>query len=81
VVVPTVLEGLDHRQVRVGEVHVFPHHGDVHRAVGPLDAAHQRLPLGQVDLAVQPEEPDQVAVEPFPVEDQRDLVDVVRVHR
>ena len=82
VVIATVLEGLDDRQVGVGEVDVLPDEADANGRGGGLDPGDERLPLREVRVVLGPVEAQQVAhvvVEPLLVEHERDLVQVAGV--
>ena len=77
-VVATVLESLDDREIGVGEVHVLADEPDANRRGGRLDAGDEGLPLRQVGLVLGPVEAQQTAhvvVEAFVVQNERDLVE------
>ena len=79
-----VAQRLDHRQIGVGQVDVLADDADADGPDGGVDLADQTLPVGEVDGVgglVELEQPEDVAVEPLLVEDERDLVDVVGVDR
>jgi hypothetical protein len=79
VVEPAVLERLDHRQVRVPQVHVLADDRHAHRVDGRVDPFDERLPLGHVGLGVDPQVLRELRVQALLGEDQRDAVDRVRV--
>ncbi len=75
-------QGLGHGQVGVGQVDVLADEGDldlVLRVVHPLE---ELVPLCPVDVAeTEPEPPDDVGVEPLPVQHLGNVVDARRVDR
>ena len=74
-----VLERLDDRQVGVGQLDVLADDPDPDRLGRGFDLVDDPLPGRQVDIAVDPQQFAHVVVEPLLVEDQRELVDVLRI--
>ena len=71
-----------HRQVRVGQVDVLADEADAHVEVGAAHPVDERLPLREVGLVLlEVQDTAHVAVEALVVEDQRDLVERIRVDR
>ena len=80
--VAAVLQRLDDRQVRVGQVDVLADETDVHLLVGRAHALDERAPLGEVGLVlVEVQHPAHVVVETLVVEHERDLVEDLGVDR
>src|SRR6266508_678872 len=79
VVEPPVAQGLDHRQVGVSEVHVLPYDRDRHRVGRRVDPLDQRIPLGEIRLAVDPEMVGKLAVQPLFAKQRRNPVDRVGI--
>ena len=81
--VAAVAQGLDHRQVGVGQA-VLADEADAHDRGGRLDPVDQRPPVVELGGVLRPgpaEQPAQVVVEALLVEDERDLVEVAGVDR
>ena len=80
VVEPGVLEGLDHRQVGVGQADVLADDPDPGREVRLTDPTHQVVPFLQVRLDLgQAEDAAHDLVEALVVEHQRDVVEAVGI--
>ena len=79
---PARAQRLGDRQVGVGQVDVLADQRDRHGLVGVVDAVEQVAPDRPVDVAErEPEPAHDVGVEPFAVQDTRDVVDRRRVGR
>ena len=74
-----VLQALDDRQVGVGQRDVLADQADLHRDHGGLDLGDDLLPVGEVGLGIDAQDVADEVVEPFVVQDQRQLVDVAGV--
>ena len=79
VVEPGVLEALDHRQIGVGQLDVLADEADSHGRGGRLDLGDELFPVGQVRAAVETQQLTDEVVEALVVQDQRQLVDVLRI--
>ena len=84
VVEAAVAQGLDHRQVGVGQVDVLADDADAHRRsdVAASMRSTRRCPVGEVGLGVgtvEAQDAAHVVVEALVVEHERDLVDVAGV--
>ena len=80
--VAAVLQRLDHREVRVGQVDVLADEPDAHVVRRPRTRLHERAPLGEVGLVlVEVQHPAHVVVEALVVQHERDLVEDLGVDR
>ena len=79
VVEASVLQAFDDRQVGVGKLDVLANQTDPDRLHGGFDLLHELLPVREVDVAFDPQHVAHEVVEALVVQDQRQLVDVVRV--
>jgi hypothetical protein len=71
---------LDNGQVGVGQVDVLADESDVDRARRSVDAAEQVVPVGPIHVAERQAQPAyDVGIEPFAVQDLRNVVDRRRV--
>ncbi len=80
--VAAVLQRLDDREVRVGQVDVLADEPDAHVVLRRTNPVDERRPLGQVGLVlIEVQHLAHVVVEALVVEDERDLVEDVGVDR
>ena len=71
---------LGDREVGVGQVDVLADERDLDLVLGLVDPLEEQVPVGPVDVAEGEAEPaDDVRVQPFSVQDLRDVVDARRV--